>query len=78
MKTCYKYIYFVEVPNHGRTTKFFHGRNNKMDLCLGVIRWDRGWRQYCFYPNAETMFSKGCLEDVNDFIGQLMDERKKS
>lgn len=77
MKTRYKYIRFQEIPNPGKKTKHFQCRNNKSGGLLGLVEWERGWRQYCFYPCADTMFSKGCLEDVNDFITQLMDERKK-
>ncbi len=79
LKTRYKYIHFWEVPNDRRKTKYFQCRNNKTDDLLGAVQWERGWRQYCFCPvySTATVFSKGCLEDVNDFIGQLMDERKK-
>ncbi len=77
MKTRYKYIHFEEGPNPGRSTRRFLCRNTESRLILGEVKWERGWRQYCFSPMGCTVFSKGCLEDVNDFIGQLMDERKK-
>ena len=28
-------------------------------------------------PCPNTIFNKGCMEDINDFINQLMDARKK-
>lgn len=35
---------------------------------LGLVKWYSPWRQYCFYPNALTTFSTGCLEDLKDFL----------
>ena len=43
---------------------------------LGMIKWYAPWRQYCFFPADDCVFSKSCLEDVNNFIQQLVDERK--
>lgn len=42
---------------------------------LGVLKWYVSWRQYCFFPQPETVFNKGCLEDINHFITQLMEAR---
>lgn len=44
---------------------------------LGTIKWWGSWRQYCFFPNEETVFSKGCMNDLSDFIEKLMEHRKK-
>jgi hypothetical protein len=43
---------------------------------LGVIKWYNYWRQYCFFPEGNTIFSKSCLEEINVYIDQLMKERK--
>jgi len=77
MKERYEYIYFEEEPNPGKKTKQFWCRNKKSDITLGVIRWHSPWRQYCFLPTGPTIFSRGCLKDIVDFINQLMEERKK-
>ena len=43
---------------------------------LGEIRWWGSWRQYCFFPAEETVFSRGCLKDIQDFIESEMEKRK--
>ena len=44
---------------------------------LGIVKWYAPWRQYCFFPSEETIWNRGCLREVNEFIQKLMDERKK-
>jgi len=39
---------------------------------LGTIKWYPQWRQYCFFPMGNRMFSKGCLKDINGFVEKLM------
>ena len=35
---------------------------------LGTIKWHGPWRQYCFYPALDTIFSAGCLSDIHSFL----------
>lgn len=35
---------------------------------LGQIRWYGPWRQYVFRPAQDTIWSKGCLEDIEKFL----------
>lgn len=49
----------------------------KLPLILGRISWYGTWRQYTFSPSFETIWNKDCLKDIQDFLQQLMDERKK-
>ncbi len=44
---------------------------------LGTVKWWGAWRQYCFFPDPDTLYSDGCLQAIVDFIKQLMGERKK-
>ena len=39
---------------------------------IGVIRWYPQWRQYCFFPTEGTVYSKGCLKDIANFIENQM------
>jgi len=39
---------------------------------LGTISWYFPWRQYVFYPYDQTIWSEGCLQQVTDFIHNLM------
>ena len=68
-----KYLDFVETSDLlKRKTKTFRVYNVKTGDFLGMIKWNNGWRQYCFYPDEETVWSKGCLEEINDTIKHLM------
>jgi len=44
---------------------------------LGNIKWYAPWRRYCFHPEDSTLFDVSCLNDICDFITQLMQERTK-
>ncbi len=44
---------------------------------LGVIKWFGRWRQYSFFPELDTIWNKGCLQDIILFIDELMEDRKK-
>ena len=75
MKTKYKYIHFDQIPSKTKTSIWLC-LNNKSLGTLGWVKWHGAWRQYCFFPQPTTVFNKGCMEDINDFITQLMEERK--
>lgn len=67
MKTVYKYIAFEEqIPD-------FQWRcvNRKSQDLLCLVSYYPRWRQWVMEPNAGTVFSVDCLEDVIHFIGQL-------
>ncbi len=75
MKTQYKYIHFEQVESKTKTS-VWSCLNNKSKSVLGIIKWYGPWRQYCWFPFGGTVFNRGCNDDINDFITQLMDERK--
>ena len=69
----YKWFIIEEViPPTERKTRCFVVIN-KVAVVLGEIKWYSPWRQYCFLPGHNTyfVFSKGCLDDVSNFIGRL-------
>ena len=80
MKTEYEYIRFIQLPqpNRKRKTQHWDCRNIKANFTLGYVCWHCAWRQYCFFPCADTVFSTGCLNDINDFISQLMAQRREA
>ncbi len=43
---------------------------------LGHIKWFGRWRQYTFMPEFDTVFSSGCLNDIQDFIDNEMALRR--
>jgi len=73
MKTKYKFIHFEEIPylQTGKT-KHYDCLNNRTNDSLGIVEWERGWRQYIFNPSSTSViFSVGCMLDIIDFIKQL-------
>ena len=80
MKTKYKYIEFREWSGYaagGRKTSTWDCINRKHNALLGFIKWYGPWRQYCFMPCPDTVFSGGCLTDIDDFLTQLKAGRNK-
>jgi len=74
----YKYLHFEEVETlPEKKTKRFLCLSSTGSV-LGNVKWFGRWRQYCFYPAPETIFSTGCLDDIKDFILKLQEERKQT
>ena len=69
------YITFQEAPITGKT-KTFKVIAAREGTLLGMIMWHSPWRQYCFFPREMTLWSPGCLRDVETFIDGLMAERR--
>lgn len=42
---------------------------------LGVIKWYGAWRQYCFFPANDTIFNRGCMEDIISYSSKLSHAR---
>jgi len=70
MKVAYKYIYFIKIENKPKTS-VWHCLSQSSHAVLGVVKWYGPWRQYCFFPEPDTIFNVGCHKDIDDFIGQL-------
>jgi hypothetical protein len=34
---------------------------------LGEVKWYPGWRRYCFFPFAGTLYEQDCLRDIAAF-----------
>lgn len=75
MKTIYKYIYFEIARENPKTTVWFC-RNNRSNGVLGVVKWDSGWRQYCFFTESGCKFSGSCHVDIADFLEQVNNGHK--
>lgn len=70
-----KWIEFIEQPSKG-VTKIFKVSAKEGDQTLGIIKWFGNWRKYAFYPEANTIFEKDCLDDISTFLDDLMEQRK--
>jgi len=70
-----KYIRFVEMeqkpPRKTKTLMVVSVHHNDV---LGEIRWH--WRQYCFFPSVDTVWSSSCMQEVQDKIQELMSARR--
>ena len=74
MKTEYKYIVFKsdnEVFDEKKKRPSWECRNKKHGYLLGLIIWCSDWKQYCYHPERNRMYSRVCLEDIVAFIKQL-------
>lgn len=65
-----KYIYFKKIEDKPKTS-VWSCCNNSGDYQIGIIKWNPGWRQYCFFPEPDMVFSVGCMEDIGKFIKRL-------
>ena len=70
MKTEFKYIQMIKIADKPKTT-VWEVQNKNGEYSLGIIKWNPGWRQYCYFPDNNLVFSKGCLENVCEFIKEL-------
>lgn len=75
------YLKFIDGPSESRKTVVSLVVSKSQGIVLGQIRWFGRWRQYCFYPNSDTIWNKGCLDAINAKIEQLQqfwkDDQKK-
>ena len=63
-----KWLRFEEAPNTGRKTGTWHVLAKQNGAQLGEIRWYGPWRQYAFFPQAETVLAGSCFTDLAVFI----------
>ena len=71
-----EYIVFEEIEQKPKT-KVYGVVNIKSRYRIGKIKWYGPWRQYCFFPDLDTVFNKDCMQYIIEFINKLMEERKK-
>lgn len=68
----YQYIYMQQVGNSpSGKTSIWKVLNKSTQSILGEVRWYGSWRQYTFMPVQGTIFSAGCLNDIEKFIKGL-------
>lgn len=74
-----EYLYFVEIPSPARRkTAVFDVRSRRSGSVLGQIKWYGSWRQYTFWPSPNTVWNRGCLQDINRYIQVQMDARRQT
>jgi hypothetical protein len=48
-----------------------YGVFTKTDDLIGIVKWYPRWKQYCFFPDKETIWNNGSLKDLQNFIKQV-------
>jgi hypothetical protein len=62
-----KYIHFVKIDDKPKTS-VWSVVNTSGGYSIGTIKWNPGWRQYCFFPEANMVISTGCMQDIIAFV----------
>ena len=70
MKDNYKYIKFEKVAEKPKTS-VWACKNINSGHILGLVKWYFPWRQYAYFPTNQAVYSKGCLDDISDFLVKL-------
>jgi len=71
-----RYLRFEYIKLPGRKTSTWAVVSRSSSVKLGEIRWHSPWRQYVFFPSAETLFNVECMGDICDRIQTLMRWRR--
>lgn len=69
------YIRFVDKGDSpSGKTKIWWVESVSSNKVLAAIKWFSAWRQYCFYPVADTIWNKECMLDVGTFLEKVNNE----
>lgn len=71
------YIQFVQQASTGKTEIHHVMTKGDEPFRLGTIKWHGAWRRYCFFTEPDTIFDCNCLQEIMDFINNLMAVREK-
>ena len=75
--TEYEFIYMRQLPKPAkRKTFIWTVYNKRSNATLGEISWYPPWRQYAYLPTGFTVYSAGCLADIQHFIEQLKEKHE--
>lgn len=73
----YKHFDAVRMPpEHGRVTHSYQLVNCSSNDTIGHVQWYGPWRQFCFFPEATSVWSDSCLSCVRDVIAWATQQRQ--
>ena len=73
----YKFFTVQRLPSEtGRKTRRYEVRKTRSTGLLGIIAWYAAWRQFSFFPEDYTVWSAGCLADIQEAINWAESDRK--
>ena len=61
----------------GPKTNVWHVMSRSRGIRLGIIKWYGPWRQYCFFPEPETLYNATCLREIQNVITEQMMARRR-
>jgi len=62
-----KHLKIIKIAEKPKTSVY--SIQSKFDgFELGAVKWYPNWRQYCFFPAAECIWSVDCLTDLKNFV----------
>ena len=71
MKIKYKYIEFSPFAE-----TIWYIENHKSGESLGILEYNKKWKEWGLSPDNDTGWTAQCLLDVIDFINQLKKEQQ--
>jgi hypothetical protein len=72
----FKYFNVQRRPREkGRKTHAYWLISRSNSNRLGIIKWYASWRQFCFHPEMDTVWSDDCLACVREFLNDLKVDR---
>ena len=72
-----KWIRFEELHRPERKTHVVACINRTSGLAIAHLAWYGPWRQYCLFPEPQTVFNKGCLESITAALDTLTEARRR-
>ena len=72
-----KHLHFNQIEDTGKT-KVWEVQNSHQGTRVGIIKWNGGWRKYCFYPYDCTVFDTRCMKRIAEFMDEQMELRKEA
>lgn len=70
-----EFMTITEEEATGKTRRFTI--SSARGAVLGEIKWYGAWRQYAFWPAPRTIFNKGCLSDITNWLRTLTLEHRR-
>jgi hypothetical protein len=71
------YVRFELSDQQKPKTHVWNVLSRSSDDLLGTIKWYAPWRQYVFFPEAETLYSSGCLAYIQKFVRSANSRQKQ-
>lgn len=69
------FIVFDETfPGSEQRTKIWLVRNKMTHIVVGVVKWQRSFRKYGFFPATNSVFDDNCLDHISMFLNKAMQD----